>query len=193
MTYLKWKFRPDEPFNLTRKMVIRILFYATIFNKRRKAYFHESYNNSSVIFLFDILFRDPTILVATFRNFRSSSKIVVIEFYYYSSPKRNPSRWKTSRDQSPSNKSKKNLSNRRILRKNQEKLRELEERSMTGGKMECIIEGTDNSKESSLSLSKYRNLYSVNNRLAIVRPALCSGMSHALRIIDRPCVEHRRL
>lgn len=88
---------------------------------------------------------------------------------------------------------KKNLSNRRILRKNQEKLRELEERSMTGGKMECIIEGTDNSKESSLSLSKYRNLYSVNNRLAIVRPALCSGMSHALRIIDRPCVEHRRL
>lgn len=78
-------------------------------------------------------------------------------------------------------------------RKNQEKLRELEERSMTGGKMECIIEGTDNSKESSLSLSKYRNLYSVNNRLAIVRPALCSGMSHALRIIDRPCVEHRRL
>lgn len=166
-------------------MVIRILFYATIFNKRRKAYFHESYNNSSVIFLFDILFRDPTILVATFRNFRSSSKII-IEFY--SSPKRNP-----SRDQSPSNKFKKNLSNRRILRKNQEKLRELEERSMTGGKMECIIEGTDNSKESSLSLSKYRNLYSVNNRLAIVRPALCSGMSHALRIIDRPCVEHRRL
>lgn len=61
-----------------------------------------------------------------------------------------------------------------------------EERSTTDGKMECIVEGTDNSKESSLSVSKYRNLYSVNNRLAIVRPPLCSGenarMSQTLEI-----------
>lgn len=70
-----------------------------------------------------------------------------------------------------------------------------EERSTTDGKMECIVEGTDNSKESSLSVSKYRNLYSVNNRLAIVRPPLCSGgnarMSQTLEIGWKLCVKRR--
>lgn len=126
--------------------------------------------------------------VATFQNFQSSSKIELFRIILC----------QNSRDHRLYSPRIRNLvmeCSRKIRRINYEKYAGNEERSTTDGKMECIVEGTDNSKESSLSVSKYRNLYSVNNRLAIVRPPLCSGgnarMSQTLEIGWKLCVKRR--
>lgn len=84
--------------------------------------------------------------VATFQNFQSSSKIELFRIILC----------QNSRDHRLYSPGIRNLvieCSRKIRRINYEKYAGNEERSTTDGKMECIVEGTDNSKESSLSQS----------------------------------------